>query len=185
MANIQTSELTAKRWAKALMELVIEDENISKDEILNNLNDVSDTINASKELEDAINNPSVSTEEKNEVISKIFYDKIHPLVYNFMFALNLKKRLNIIKEIAIEFQKELEIQKNILNVEITSAIELDEGKKDEIRNRVAEKLSKDVRVNWNVDSEIIAGLIFNIDSTVVNNSIKYKLDNLTKDIIKV
>ena len=31
-----------------------------------------------------------------------------PIFYNFLFALNLRKRINIITEIAVEFKKELE-----------------------------------------------------------------------------
>jgi F0F1-type ATP synthase delta subunit len=53
-----------------------------------------------------------------------------------------------------------------------------------IRNRIAEKLQKDVKVEWGVDSDIIAGLVFNINDTVVDNSIKHKLDKLTEEIIK-
>ena len=185
MANIQASELTAQRWSKALMELVLEDEKVSGDVILSNLNDVADTIDASAELREVIHNPSISVNEKNEVMSRIFQDKILPLVFNFLFVLNLKKRLDIIRESAIEFQKELEKQRNILHVDITSAIELDDNKKDEIKCKIADKLQKDIIINWNVNSDIIAGLVFNIDNTVVNNSVKYKLDNLKKDIMKV
>ena len=54
----------------------------------------------------------------------------------------------------------------------------------DIRNRVADKLQKDVKVSWCVDNDIIAGLIFNINDTVVDNSIKYKLDKLSEVIIK-
>ena len=45
-------------------------------------------------------------------------------------------------------------------------------------NRVADKLQKDVRVQWHVDSDIIGGLIFNINQTIVDNSIRHKLEDL-------
>ena len=41
-----------------------------------------------------------------------------------------------------------------------------------------------VILNYNIDSEIIGGLVFNINDTIVDNSIKYKIDNLQKEIIK-
>ena len=46
MADYKTSELVAKRWAKALVELTLEDEGISKEEVLSELRDISKTINA-------------------------------------------------------------------------------------------------------------------------------------------
>ena len=58
-----------------------------------------------------------------------------------------------------------------------------ERKKD-IKSKIAEKLSKEIIVEWGVDSEIIAGLIFNIDEMIIDNSIKHKLEDLSKEIIK-
>ncbi len=177
-------ELVAKRWALALIELAQEDENISKEDILDDLQEIAETINSSEELSNVINNPSVSTEEKQIVLCKIFQNSIMPIVYNFIFALNLRKRVGIISEIATEFSKELERLKNIVHVNVTSAIELNNERKDEIKNKIAEKLNKDIIVDWGVDSDIIAGLIFKIDELIIDNSIKHKLEDLSKEIIK-
>ncbi len=178
------AELVSKKWAKALIELTSEDESISKEDVLSDLKGIAETIESSEELTNVINNPSISTEEKQIVICKLFQDKVKPIVYNFLFVLNLKKRMNIIGEIVAEFEKELELLKNIVRVDITSAIDLSDEKKSSIRQRVAEKLQKDVKVSWDVDSDIIAGLIFNIDDTVVDNSIRHKLDTLSNIIIR-
>ena len=177
-------ELVAKKWALALMELAQEDENISKEDILDDLREISDTINSSEELSNVVNNPSVSTEEKQIVLCKLFQNSILPIVYNFLFVLNLRKRIAIISEIATEFEKELEKLKNIVRVNVTSAIELADERKEQIKAKIAEKLSKDVIVEWGVDSDIIAGLIFNIDEMIIDNSIKHKLEDLSRKIIK-
>ena len=178
------TELVSKKWAKALIELTQEDENISKDKVLEDLRSVAETFNSSEELLNVVNNPSIPTEEKQIVICKLFQDKVLPIVYNFLFALNLKKRLNLINDIADQFEKELEELKNIVRVDVTSAIDLNDERKSDIRNRIAEKLQKDVKVSYGVDKDIIAGLIFNINDTVVDNSVKHKLDKLTEEIIK-
>ena len=177
-------ELVAKRWALALLELAQEDENISKEDILDDLKEIAKTINSSEELSNVINNPSISTEEKQIVLCKLFQTSIMPIVYNFLFALNLRKRISIISDIAVEFEKELEKIKNIARVNVTSAIELNEERKEQIKTKIAENLSKEVIVNWGVDSNIIAGLIFKIDEMIIDNSIKHKLEDLGKTIIK-
>jgi F-type H+-transporting ATPase subunit delta len=164
--------------------LAAENEEISKDEILKDLQEIAENISSSEELSNVINNPSISTEEKQVVLCKLFQNRVMPIVYNFIFALNLKKRIGLIGEIAEEFQKELEIIKNIIRIDITSAIEINDEKKNEIRNRIAEKLKKDVKVSWGVDTDIIAGLIFNINDNVFDNSIKHRLDSLSKNIIR-
>ena len=175
------NELVAKRWALALMELALENENISKEDILDDLREISETIESSEELSNVINNPSISTEEKQVVICELFQNSIMPIVYNFLFVLNLRKRLGIISDIATEFSKELERIKNIAHINITSAIELNDEKKNDIKSKIAEKLDKDVIVEWGVNSEIIAGLIFNIDELIIDNSVRNKLENLSKE----
>lgn len=177
------SEIAAKRWAKALMELSLENEGISKETILANLKEIAETINSSDELSSVINNPSVSVEEKQIVLCKLFQNQILPIVYNFLYVLNLRKRVNIISEIAKEFSKELDEYNNTTHVEITSAINLDDGKKQVIKDRVSEKLHKNVIVNWDTNPDIIAGLVFKIDETVVDNSVQHRLEDLSKNII--
>lgn len=180
----QNCELVAKRWALALMELALEDENISKEDILDDLREIASTIDSSEELSNVINNPSISTEEKQIVLCKLFQNNIMPIVYNFIYVLNLRKRMNAISAIADEFEKELERVKNITRINVTSAIELNNERKEEIKSKIAEKLSKEVVVNWGVDNEIIAGLIFNIDELIIDNSVRHKLEDLSKEIIK-
>ena len=152
------SELAAKRWAKALIELAQEDNNISKEDILDDLKEVVANIDASAELSNAINNPSISTEEKQVIICKLFQNRVMPIVYNFLYALNLKKRLSLISDITSEFQTELEKIKNIVHIDITSAIDLDDEKKLNIRNKLAEKLQKDIMINWNKNAKLLADL---------------------------
>ena len=86
-ATIQNSnyELVAKRWAKALMDLALEDNQISKEEILDDLKEISHTIDSSKELQEVFENPAISVEEKQIVIAKLFQNNIMPIVYNFIF----------------------------------------------------------------------------------------------------
>lgn len=180
----KNSEIISKRWALALMELALEDSNISKTDILDDLREISDTINSSEELSNVINNPSVSTEEKQVVLCKLFQNNIMPIVYNFIFALNLKKRVYLISDIANEFEKEMDRINNIKHVHVTSAIELDANKKEEIKDKIAAKLNSEIAVDWGTDNEIIAGLIFNIDEVVIDNSVKHKLDDLSKSIMR-
>lgn len=180
----KNTEIVSKRWAKALMDLVCEDSGLSKQDVLKDLKFVADTINSSEELSTVISNPSISTEEKQIVVCKLFQEKISVIVYNFIFALNLRKRLGIAGDIALEFEKELDKINNLKHVSVTSAIELQDEKKEKIKSQIASKLNANVDINWGIDEDIIAGLIFNIDEVVIDNSIRHKLEDISKTMIK-
>lgn len=178
----KNSELISKRWAKALMELVCEDTSVVKEDVLKDLDFISETISSSEELSNAISNPLITTEEKQIIICRLFQNNISSLVYNFIFTMNLRKRFYLIGNVAEEFKKELDTFYNIKHVHVTSAIELNNDKKDEIKNKLAEKLNANVDIDWGIDSDIIAGLILNIDETIIDNSIRHKLDDLSRSI---
>lgn len=180
----QNCELVAKRWAKALIELAQENPGISKEDILDDLKEIAENIKSSPELYEVINNPSVSTEEKQIVLCKLFQNKIMPIVYNFMYALNLKKRIDIIEVISNEFEKELEKLKNIVKVSVTSAIDMSDERKNELQEKIAHKLNKNTIIEWKTNPDIIAGLVFNIGETIIDSSVKYKLEKLSKEMVK-
>lgn len=180
----KNSELVAKRWANALIELAREDEVISLESVLEDLERVDSTIQNSNELNEAFSNPSISKIEKQVILSKIFQNKINNLVYNYIFTLNLRQRINLIPLIRQEFEKELENLKNIVHIDVISAIELTEDKKNYVNERLAQKLDKHILTNWQIDENIIAGLIFNVNDLVIDNSVRNKLEKLSKEIIK-
>ena len=176
------SELVAKRWAKALIDLAREDESLSLDAVSDDLDKVVSTMQSSSELMEAFNNPSVSKIEKQIILSKIFQDKINSLVYNYLFTLNLRQRVNLLPQIKDEFLKELEILKNVVRVDVISAFELSDDKKNYVNERLAEKLDKNIITNWQIDENIIAGLVFNINDLVIDNSVRHKLEKLSNYI---
>ncbi len=182
--KLKGTELVARRWAKALIDLANEEGGISKEEILAGLKDVNNNIASSNELAEILTSPVVTQEEKLSVLTRLFQTRLMPIVFKFLTVVNSKNRLGYLSAIEQEFQRELEAEKNIIRVNVTSAIELDEGKKDYIRSKLAEKLHKEIISTWFVDSNIIGGLVFNISETVVDNSIRYRLENIRKHIIK-
>ena len=76
----RNTELVSKRWAKALIDLAQEDVSVSKQDILNDLREVASVIDSSEELSNVISNPSISTEEKQIVLCKLFENNIMPIV---------------------------------------------------------------------------------------------------------
>ena len=81
----------------------------------------------------------------------------------------------------------LKAKKGVIEKESLKALEnaklSQENTEEKVENQVNET-NKEVVVEWGVDSDIIAGLIFNIDEMIIDNSIRHKLEDLSKEIIK-
>ena len=180
--GICKNEIAAGRWAKSLLELS-NDEGLNREAVLTQLIDVVDTVNASEDLKELFVNPIVTVEEKQNIIEKVFGGVLAQTVKNFLLVLAMRKRLNLLEAILEEYKKELNKCENIVRLTVTSAVEINEEKRADLKQRIVEKLAKEADIKWNVDNSIIGGLLFDIDGAIVDDSLATKLNNLCRRII--
>ncbi len=185
MKNTQQTEFktVSKRYAQALLELC-DSNSTSKTDIMNDLKDVVESMVGSDDLMNLMNTPNVSKLEKLTIVDKIFNGKVDKITMNFMRYLIEKDRFNILDSIKYEFQAELDKENNFVQIEVVSAIELDEGAKETMKERLSQKLNKQVSVDWSVNSDIIAGLVFIVGDSIIDTSMKSKLQMIGRNIIK-
>jgi len=181
--NSKNNLSIAKRYAKSLIELMLDGEN-NQAEIKSDLNNVKEILTSSPDLASAMTNPIVSAHDKEEIIKAVFEHDTKEITRNFLQLLVKKNRFDLIYQIIDSFNKMLDKINNIAQVSVTGAIELQESDKSEIKNRLKEKLSKEVNIEYNVDDSIIAGLIYKIEDDVLDTSFLHKLEELKKELIK-
>lgn len=173
----------ARRYAKSLIELMLDSEN-NQEEIKSDLKNVEEILNSSPELNSVMTNPIVSAYDKEQIINSVFERDTNETTRNFLKLLVEKNRFNLIFQIVDTFNKMLDKINNLTQVSVTGAIELDENVKNEIENKIKEKLNKEINITYNTDNSIIAGLIYKIEDDVLDTSLKHKLEELKKELIK-
>ena len=181
MNSIQIST-TAKNYADALKELA-QDNQISYDDILKNLECVLEICKTSNDLQNVLNNPSISDETKFSIIDEVFHRDIDKKIVDFIKVLIEKKRFNELDGITEAYKKELDNIKNIQRVDVISAISLNDDFKNRITEKLQKRLNKDIIANWIVNEEIIGGLVVKINDDIIDSSLKNKLENLSKNLI--
>ncbi|MBQ6516923.1 ATP synthase F1 subunit delta [bacterium] len=176
--------LAAKRYSKALIELSM-DGSIDNTMILNQLYFVQEVLNSSKELRDVLNMPQISTDIKKEILNKVYEPHIDKVVLNFLNVLLEQNRFKEFDEILASYKEELDKFKNINNVEVISAVELTDEQKDRLKNKLQEKLNCSIEANWGIDPAIMAGLVIKYDGNVIDMSLRNKLKDLNKNIVRI
>ncbi len=167
--NISTS---SKTYAKSLIEA---DKNA-----LSDLMTVNEVINSSKDFVLTMENPTISLETKYEILDEIFKKELSEKVLNFIKILVEKNRFNEFEQIIQAYSDEIDVINNIKRVEVVSAIELSEIQKQKTIEKLQNRLNKEVKVNWAIDTNIIGGLVIKIDDDVIDTSLKNKLDKLSR-----
>lgn len=180
--SIEQISLSAKNYSKALVEMV-RDNVISFEDLSKDLAAVSEILETSQDLRLTLENPTVSEEVKSQIVEEVFKNEVHPQVVSFLKVLIDKNRFSEFSQIKADYEIKLDDVNKIQAVEITSAVELSEEYRERILQKLSEKLQKNIRPNWKVDENIIAGLIYRINDNVIDTSIKSKLDKLNKNLM--
>lgn len=175
--------LIADRYADALVELA-RDGKLTYEKISTDLNLVKEILYQSKDLYDVLVNPVVSVENKKEIIDKVFAGEIDVLIVNFLKVIIDKNRFSVFDEVLDAYNKSLDDINNISRINVTSAVEMSTDAKNKLKIKLEEKLRKNVILDLNVNSDIIAGLVIKIGDNVVDMSLKHKLEDLSKSIIR-
>ncbi len=172
----------ATRYANALLE-ASEEKNtfvsVAKDMEL-----IFNTFDASKELRVAISNPILTEEKKIEILHEIFSGKVGKDSLDFLFFIIKKGRNEVLFDILKRFIELKDEKLNIVKVLITSAFELDEKQKAEIKRKLAEYLKKDVRMQYKVNPSLIGGFTVRVGDTVLDASVVHQLELLRDKFLK-
>ncbi|MCB4791653.1 MAG: ATP synthase F1 subunit delta [Elusimicrobia bacterium] len=121
-------------------------------------------------------NPSVSFNDKEELLKKAF--RIDPLALHFIFVLMKNKALGLIKGITIKYKELMDISHNIEQVKVTSASILEEEKQTAIKKRLDKTLNKDTACKFDVDPGLIAGFTIEYGDNLLDGSIKRQLKTI-------
>jgi len=81
------------------------------------------------------------------------------------------------------FAKVLEERAGFVSAKIVSARELSDKEKKDLKSNVEKMTGKKVSLDFDIDQNIIGGVVTTIGSTVYDGSIKTKLENLKQQLV--
>jgi F-type H+-transporting ATPase subunit delta len=107
-----------------------------------------------------------------------FLAESHQLVRNVLKVLVNNGRLEEAPELATEFRRLVQEREQQLDVHVTSAVELSDELKAKLEQRLSANTGSTVRLHASVDPEIIGGLVVRHGDTLVDTSLRGRLDQL-------
>jgi F-type H+-transporting ATPase subunit delta len=174
-------EEIATVYARSLFEVAKEQDKL--DEVREQFGQIADAISDDRELQVFFFSPYFSTEEKKDGLRKVI-DGADPAVLNFLELLVENHRSPAIFRIRTEYDQLWEHENKLLPVEITSAVELDDEIAKRIGDQIGEQTGQRVELTKTVDPDIIGGLVLRVGNSILDASIRNRLDNLRKNVAK-
>ncbi|MGH2914365.1 MAG: ATP synthase F1 subunit delta [Solirubrobacteraceae bacterium] len=172
-------EEIAQVYARALFEVASEHDSL--DEIRSQLDEFADAMREHRQLAQFFFSPHFSAGEKKQALERVVVDA-DPSFANFLQALIERHRMPAIFRIRTEFVTLVDRARRVLPVQITSAIELDEKTVKHLGERIGKQTDTAVEISAQVDPEIIGGVVLRVGNTILDASIKSRLEQLRKQV---
>jgi F-type H+-transporting ATPase subunit delta len=168
-------------YARSLFEVAKEQDKLDK--LHDQLGEFADAMNGSRELQMFLFSPYFSTKEKEEGLDKAVSGADETLV-NFLKLLIEKHRMPIIFRTRAEFDRLWEEENKLLPVQVTSAVELPKSTVKQIGDRISEQTDRKVELSSTVDPDILGGIIVRVGNSVLDASIRNRLENFRKQVAR-
>ena len=181
--NTEFSITSANRYSLALFELAEENNLLSQieDQSLSMLN----LINQSNDFYNLIKDPTINQEDLSKVINIIVEkNKFNTLFKNFLNFLIQKRRFFFIESILESFIETCSIKRGELKAELKSAKNLSSDEITKITELLTKNFSSKIKLNYKHDESLIGGLVVQVGSTMVDTSIKNKLQQIENRMIE-
>jgi len=178
MSNFNISS----RYANALMQLASEKnlfQQISADMEL-----VFNTIHSSREFKRMLASPVVKQDDKEQILLRVFENRINHDSLNFLQFIVRKKREALMFNIVRQFLALRDQKLGIVNAEVVSNPELSDDQKNKLTKKLEDFTGRKVRLNTGLNRNLLGGFIVKIEDTVINASLDHQLELLKKQFMK-
>ena len=174
---------SAERYSLALFELS-EEKNI-----LNQIEEQSlsilNLINQSRDFFTLIKDPTISQDDLLKVVNKLAENnKFDDLFKNFLNFLIQKRRFFFLERILKSFIEICSKKRGELIAELKSAKKLSSDEIKKITDELSTNFSSKMKLNYKHDESLIGGLVIQVGSTMIDTSIKNKLQQIENRMIE-
>jgi F-type H+-transporting ATPase subunit delta len=174
-------EEIAQVYARSLFEVAKDRGKL--DEVREQLGQVADALDTSHELQLFFFSPYFSTEEKKEGLGRAIQGA-DELVQNFLELLVEKHRMPAVFRIRRAFDALWREENKLLPVTITSAVELDERTVRSIGDEIGKQTGRRIELTTKVDPSVLGGLVVRVGNSILDASIRNRLENLRRSVAR-
>jgi F-type H+-transporting ATPase subunit delta len=174
-------EEIAQVYARSLFEVAQEKDDL--DAVHEQLGEFADAVAESHDLQVFLFSPYFATDEKIDGLHKAITDAEESLV-NFLELLIEKHRMPAIFRVRRELDRLWQRENKLLPVEVTSAIELDKSTVKQIGDRIGEQTGQKIELSSKVEPDILGGIVVRVGNSIIDASIRARLEQLRKQVAK-
>ena len=178
------AKLVSKVYGDALFSLAVEENQV--DELWKEAAMIYEAIDSNPEFLPVLCHPEMTMEKKFSLLQDVFQKELSQNMLGLLDVLLKKGRIGEILPVLDYFMEQVMAYKKIGEVSVRTPMPLSEEQKDKIEKRLLEVSEyESVSVDYQVDASLLGGMVIRIGDRVLDNSIRSKLDAMSRQLYKV
>jgi len=135
-----------------------------------------------KKVREILSSPLLTSEEQAVTFISLFGDEISSSVKSFIQTLAYHGRLPLLGEVSGLFEEFRAQEEKSIEAVVTTAFKVGSGTLENLVQALKKNLNRDVSVISAVDPSLIGGAIIRAGDTVIDSSVRGKLEKLAESI---
>ena len=177
------SSSTSKSYSIALYELSKENSELNRVE--DDVKSLHQLLSESPSFKEMTLSPVVAKEDKRNVMFTIAdKNNFSEILKKFLGFLATKNRLFFLDKIIESFLNLISNNKGELKAKLISSKELSISEQKKIQSELSKDFKSSLNIDYIYDPDLIAGLIIQVGSVMVDTSLKTKLKKLEKNMLE-
>ena len=177
------SDSSAKSYSQALYELATEEKKLN--DVEEHAVSIIKLISESEDFNSLIKNPTNKQDDQINSINIIFERfNLNSLLKKFLNFLVMKRRFFYVEKILKDFVMICSKNRGEISAQLTVAKELNANEINKIKDELSQNFGSNVKLNYTYDPDLIGGLIMQVESVMIDTSIKNKLQKIENKMIE-
>lgn len=172
-------EELARVYARSLFEVAREHGLL--EELREQLGQFADALEGNRDLRIFFFSPYFSSAEKQDALGRLL-SGADERFQNFLVLLIENHRMPVVFRVRREYERLWELENRVLPVQITSAVELDKQTAATVGERIGASTGRKVALATHVDPDILGGIIVRVGNSILDASIRNRLELLRKHV---
>lgn len=122
--------------------------------------------------------PMIPAGKKRGLLDNVLGKSLDPLTISFLRLLIDKRREEILEGVDRELRAQADASRHIVRAEATFAVEPTQAELSELTASLEQRTNEKVELTYNVNADILGGVIVKLQDTIIDGSVRGKLERL-------
>ncbi len=170
------ADIVSERYALSLYEIAAEEK--KEQAYLDEFTEICGVLKKEPDFMKVLKTPSISPEEKRNVLKKVFEGRIEPYLLNFLMLLTDKNRIGLVQDMCQAYKDHYYFENGIIEVRAITANPLNSALSKKLKAKMEAVTGKKVVLEKVIDPSILGGIIVKLQGEQYDNSLRTRLEDI-------